>query len=141
MEANRYLVKPSRYFILGGFLISAATIGSFCQSSLLAAQPHHQHSHKPTKQLDKTPESKKLLPAEGASIKILSPKREQTFASDQIPLHFALTKGRRGHHVHAYVDGELMGMFESEKGTLTGIKSGKHMLELRIVAEDHQSEL
>jgi ASC-1-like (ASCH) protein len=31
-------------------------------------------------------------------------------------------------------------MFESEKGTLNGIKPGKHVLELRVAA-DHQTEL
>ncbi|MBI2533664.1 MAG: hypothetical protein HYW03_15830 [Deltaproteobacteria bacterium] len=34
-----------------------------------------------------------------------------------------------------------MGMFESDKGTLNGINPGKHTLELRVVAEDHQTEL
>jgi hypothetical protein len=39
------------------------------------------------------------------------------------------------------MDGELMGMFESERGTLNGIKPGKHILELRVVASDHETEL
>jgi hypothetical protein len=34
-----------------------------------------------------------------------------------------------------------MGMFESAKGTLNGVKPGKHVLELRVVASDHQTEL
>ena len=79
--------------------------------------------------------------AEGASIKILSPTKGQIFKSDKVPVHFKLTKGKRGHHAHAYVDGELMGMFESEKGTLNGVKPGKHVLELRVVASDHKTEL
>lgn len=74
-------------------------------------------------------------------MKILSPKQGETFKGDQVPLQFKLVKGKRGHHVHAYVDNELMGMFESEKGTLTGIKPGSHVLQLRVVAEDHQTEL
>jgi|SRR3972149_2295136 len=82
-----------------------------------------------------------LKPAEGASVKIVSPKEGQAFKSDEVPLRFKLTKGKRGEHVHAYVDGELMGMFKSEKGTLTGIKQGQHILELRVVAEDHVTEL
>ena len=52
-----------------------------------------------------------------------------------------MTAGKRGHHVHAYVDGELMGMFQSEAGTLNGLKPGRHRMELWVVAEDHQSEL
>ena len=82
-----------------------------------------------------------LKPAEGAKIKILSPTKDQSFKGDKVPIQYKLTKGKRGHHAHAYVDGELMGMFESEKGTLNGIKPGKHVLELRVVAEDHKTEL
>jgi uncharacterized membrane protein len=79
--------------------------------------------------------------ADGARVEIISPKPEQTFQGDQVPIHFKLVKGKRGHHVHAYVDGELMGMFESEKGTLTGIGPGKHVLKLRVVEADHKTEL
>jgi hypothetical protein len=82
-----------------------------------------------------------LHPAEGASVKILSPKKGQVFKGDEVPIHFKLTKGKRGSHVHAYVDSELMGMFQSERGTLTGITPGRHTLELRVVAKDHQTEL
>jgi len=82
-----------------------------------------------------------LQPAEGAGVKIVSPKNGQVFKGDEIPLQFKLTKGKRGSHVHAYVDGELMGMFMSETGTLTGIQPGKHTLELRVVAADHTTEL
>jgi putative copper export protein len=83
----------------------------------------------------------KLEAPEGARVKILSPTSEQVFAGDKVPLKFALTKGKRGQHVHAYVDGELMGMFESRQGTLNGIVPGRHILELRVVTEDHQTEL
>jgi hypothetical protein len=82
-----------------------------------------------------------FAPAEGASIKIISPSKDQVFKGDKVPLEFKLTKGKRGNHAHAYVDGELMGMFESAKGTLNGVKPGKHVLELRVVASDHQTEL
>ncbi len=84
----------------------------------------------------------KLMPAEGASIKILSPKEGEVFKGDEVPLRYTFTKGKLGAHLHAYVDGELMGMFsDPEKGTLTGIPPGHHTLELRVVAEDHQTEL
>ena len=89
----------------------------------------------------KTTAKPALKPAEGASIKIVAPKQDQVFKGDSVPLEFKLTKRKRGHHAHAYVDGELMGMFESAKGTLNGIKPGKHTLELRVVAEDHMTEL
>jgi len=83
----------------------------------------------------------KLDPAEGASVEIISPKAEQVFKGDRVPLRFKLTKGKHGHHVHAYIDGELMGMFDGRQGTLNGIGPGRHVLELRVVAEDHQTEL
>lgn len=109
-----------------------------------AGHPQSGHTSGHTK--DMKPAEKKaappaLKPAEGASVKVLSPKDGQVFKGDQIPLQFKLVKGKRGNHVHAYVDGELMGMFQSSKGTLTGIRKGTHTLELRVVAEDHQTEL
>jgi hypothetical protein len=95
----------------------------------------------PGKQTGKTSPLPALKPAQGASVQILSPKEGQSFKGDEIPLQFKMVKGKVGNHVHAYVDGELMGMFESEKGTLTGIKPGRHTLELRVVSKDHQTEL
>jgi putative copper export protein len=80
-------------------------------------------------------------PAEGAAVTILTPAQGQTFSGDRVPLKFNLNKGKRGHHVHAYVDGELMGMFETRGGTLNGIKPGQHTLELRVVMADHRTEL
>ena len=110
-------------------------------SESIAVQSGHQHQDLHTNPPKKTSEGAKLLPAVGATVKILSPATDQIFQNDRIPLTFKLAKGKRGHHVHAYVDGELMGMFDGQSGTLTGIKPGKHVLELRVVAEDHQSEL
>lgn len=89
---------------------------------------------------EKMPGTADLKPAEEASVKILSPKQGQVFKGDQVPLQFKLVKGKQGNHVHAYVDGQLMGMFEGKKGTLTGIQPGSHTLELRA-AVDHTTEL
>jgi hypothetical protein len=105
-----------------------------------------QHSHESMKGKDrptKQPQTviSSLKPAQGASVKILSPTKGQTFQGDQVPIQFKLVKGKAGHHVHAYVDNELMGMFEGEKGTLNGIKPGSHVLLLRVVATDHKTEL
>ena len=82
-----------------------------------------------------------LQPAQGASVKIIAPVNNQSVNGDRVELSFELTKGKQGHHAHAYIDGELMGMFEGNRGTLNGIKPGKHVLELRVVADDHQTEL
>jgi hypothetical protein len=105
-----------------------------------------QHDHSKGDQAPAKPATLKVTkptpkPAEGASIKIISPSKGQVHKGDKIPVEFKLTKGKRGHHAHAYVDGELMGMFESAKGTLNGVKPGTHLLELRVVAEDHSTEL
>ncbi len=80
-------------------------------------------------------------PAGGASIKILAPREGETIRGGEVPIAFRLTTARSGDHAHAYVDGELMGMFESQNSTLTGVAPGHHTLELRVVAEDHQTEL
>jgi hypothetical protein len=109
----------------------------------VSAQHDHSKGREPTAKpaSAKTTAKPALKPAEGAKVKIVAPKQDQVLKGDSVPLEFKLTKGKRGHHAHAYVDGELMGMFESEKGTLNGIKPGKHTLELRVVAEDHKTEL
>ncbi len=85
--------------------------------------------------------AKKYLPAQGASVKVLAPSNGAVVSADRMSIKFTLSTGQRGHHVHAYVDGELMGMFQSKTGTLNGLKPGRHRLELRVVAEDHHSEL
>jgi hypothetical protein len=110
---------------------------------LLSAQHDHSEGGETTAKPApvKTTAKPVLKPAEGASIKIVAPKPDQVFKGDSVPLEFKLTKGKRGHHAHAYVDGELMGMFESAKGILNGIKPDKHTLELRVVADDHETEL
>lgn len=112
-------------------------------ASPLAASAQHDHSRSgdTSKKTVKTAVKPPLQPAEGASIKIVSPTKDQVFKGDKVPIQFKLNKGKRGHHAHAYVDGELMGMFETEKGTLNGIKPGKHTLELRVVSDDHKTEL
>ncbi len=121
-----------------------AAIATLIISLPLLALAQHEYvksADTPKKAPEKTPAKTTLKPAEGASIKIVAPKQDQVLKGDSVPLEFKLTKGKRGHHAHAYVDGELMGMFESVKGTLNGIKPGKHTLELRVVAEDHKTEL
>ncbi len=95
-----------------------------------------------TEHSDKMPPVSSLKPAQGASVKILSPHPGQVFNSDEIPLEYAFKKGKIGSHLHAYVDGQLMGMFsDPHKGTLTGIQPGSHTLELRVVTADHKTEL
>lgn len=121
-----------------------ALISMLAALSPVIALAQHDHSVRqdaPTKPSAAKTAKAALKPAEGASIKIIAPKKDQVFKGDKVPVEFKLTKGKRGHHAHAYVDGELLGMFESEKGTLNGIKPGKHTLELRVVADDHQTEL
>ena len=125
--------------MISRILIAAAAL-------MIASSALGQHDHKKDTPLPAKPALTKtnkpaLKPAEGASIKIVSPVAGQVLRGDKVPIAYKLVKGKRGHHAHAYVDGELMGMFESEKGTLNGIRPGKHVLELRVVASDHQTEL
>jgi putative copper export protein len=113
-----------------GFLILFVT-------GLLTVLPPGAHSQHQSF----APGAKTIQPAEGASVQILSPKNGEVVAGDHVPISFKLVGGKSGHHAHAYVDRELMGMFESLQGTLTGIGPGRHTLELRVVAADHQTEL
>ena len=114
----------------------------FVTTGFLTVLPPGVHAlHAAAQQQPAPAKTPTLHAAEGASVKILSPKNDESFSGDQVALRFKLTKGKQGHHAHAYVDGELMGMFEGSSGTLNGIKPGKHVLELRVVADDHQTEL
>jgi hypothetical protein len=120
------------------------TLTILALANVARAQPSHDSMKgmdMPANQPQQTPAKSSLKPAEGASVKILAPTKGQTFKGDQVPIQFKLVKGKAGHHVHAYVDNELMGMFEGEKGTLNGIKPGSHVLKLRVVADDHKTEL
>lgn len=73
---------------------------------------------------------------------LMSPKEGESFKSDEIPIRYEFVKGKRGHHLHAYVDEQLMEMFgDPESGTLTGIPPGRHAPVVRVVADDHVIEL
>lgn len=106
-------------------------------------QEHHKQMHVPTKM----PPRSTLKPAEGASVKILSPQNGETVSGSYVNISFLLTTGKKGNHVHAYVDEELMGMFKPDEGSRNGqgavidIQPGHHLLELRVVTEDHKTEL
>ena len=121
-------------------LAAAATLVVTAIATGAAQQPHTHGQHTPGHSEQIAPRSA-LQPAEGASVKIIVPKDGQVIEGDTVPLQFTLVKGKRGAHVHAYVDGELAGMFQSDKGTLTGIKPGPHTLELRVATSNHQTEL
>ena len=127
-----------------------ANIAGILSIGLLAtvAAPSAQENHgdmkgmkMPMQHSTKMVPQAKLKPAQGASVKILSPKAGQTLKGDSVPLEYQMKKGKVGEHVHAYIDGEMAGMFNSTKGTLNGVKPGQHTLELRVVTSDHNTEL
>lgn len=122
-------------------LIIAFTMWLFLAPASALAQEKMKGMDMPMKHSDKMSDTWTLQPAEGASVKIISPTAGQVIKGDKVPLQFKLTKGKRGEHVHAYVDGEMMGMFKTEKGTLNGLKPGQHTLELRVATADHNTEL
>jgi hypothetical protein len=127
-------------------LCAIVIVTFICTPRLAPAQQGHMHGMDhgmamPMDHMEKMPPASTLKPAMGASVKILSPKPAQVFSGDEIPLELKMVNGKIGTHVHAYVDGELMGMFDTEKGTLTGVKPGQHTLEVRVVTADHKTEL
>ncbi len=117
-----------------GNLAAATALVFFLGGAALA-----QHNHEEMKMA--APAKPALKPAQGAAVKITSPKAGQVIKGDAVPLEFKLTKGKVGEHVHAYIDGEMAGMFQGPKGTLNGVKPGQHVLELRVTTGDHHTEL
>ncbi len=155
---NRFVIVPKlssdraasrKLFRTVAYEIGVASAVLVCVAILLQLPPaRHQLdseynvSGQPADRMtQEEPRRSRALPAEGASVKILSPKEGEIITGDQVPVQFKLVKGKRGSHLHVYVDGELMGMFMSEQGTLTGIQPGSHVLEARVVADDHVTEL
>jgi hypothetical protein len=125
-------------------ILAACAIVGVIAAPLAVAQTDHDHMKGmdiPKPRAEKSVKKSALQPAEGAGVKIIAPKAGATITGDKVPLQFKLTKGKRGEHVHAYIDGEMVGMFKSEKGTLNGIKPGNHSLELRVTTADHNIEL
>jgi len=113
----------------------------------MGEEKHGEGAHGHPDHSEKMSSRSVLEPAEGARVEILSPRPMQVFQGDEILLRYSFVKGKRGHHVHAYIDGTLMGMFKRDdgtligEGTLTGVKPGRHTLELRTVTADHKTEL
>lgn len=119
-------------------------VGLFTAVVATSAQESHgqmKGMNMPMQHSEKMAPQSKLKPAEGASVKIISPKAGQLIKGDSVSLEFQMKKGKVGEHVHAYVDGEMAGMFKSAKGTLNGLKPGQHTLELRVATGDHNTEL
>jgi hypothetical protein len=124
--------------------VGIVSIGLLSTVAATSAQEGHDHMkgmNQPMKHSDKMAPQAKLKPAQGASVKIISPKAGQSIKGDSVSLKFQMKKGKVGEHVHAYVDGEMAGMFKSAKGTLNGLKPGPHTLELRVATSDHNTEL
>src|SRR4029077_20840475 len=68
----------------------------FFATSAGMAQDNMKGMDMPMKQVEKMPSKSALQPAEGASVKIVSPKAGEVLKGDQVPLEFKLTKGKRG---------------------------------------------
>lgn len=127
------------YFSIFAPILAAVFLFSICG---VQAQDAHKHGmNMPNKHPEKMSPESALQPAEGASVEIIKPEEGQIFRGDSVPLEFTIKKGKRGEHVHVYVDGEMMGMFKTTRGTLTGIKPGRHTLEVRVATADHKTEL
>jgi len=119
----------------------AATMLTVLSASAQHGQDHMKGMEMPVKHSEKIPPRSALKPAQGASVKIISPKAGQVMKGDSAVLEFQMKKGKVGEHVHAYIDGEMAGMFKSAKGTLNGLTPGQHTLELRVATGDHNTEL
>jgi hypothetical protein len=130
-------MKPSALIVMVAVVFVVAGVAPAAQEG----NEQMKNMDMPMQHSDKMPPKSALKPAQGASVKIVSPKAGQVIKGDSVPLEFKLTKGKIGEHVHAYVDGKMAGMFQSSKGTLNGIKPGQHTLELRVTTADHKTEL
>jgi hypothetical protein len=121
-------------------LAGVATVGFFTVTRFLPAQDGHdriENKNTPAKQFQKPPAKTGSQARRGRQCKDSLAQAGTNIQRRSGAAEFKLVKGKKGHHVHVYVDNELVGMFQSDKGTLNGIKPGKHTLELVVVAQPH----
>lgn len=138
---NSFLAK--RRVCLTASIAVVVTIGLFWTGAGAAQEGHHHMTgvNMPMKHSDKIPPKSALQPAQGASVKIVSPKAGQVIKGDSVALEFQMKRGKVGEHIHAYIDGAMAGMFKGSPGTLNGLKPGPHVLEIRVATSDHNTEL
>jgi len=72
-----------------------------------------------------------------ASVSILAPKDGEVLTSAPVSVQYTYVKGRRGDHVHVYLDGNNRGVSGASPLQLKEVKKGSHTLELRAAARDH----
>lgn len=77
---------------------------------------------------------------QGGFITILSPKdRAELSFTKAIIMKYEMAPGKKGNHVHFYVDGENIGMTRLKKGSfdLGRLKQGKRILTMKLVNSRH----
>jgi len=82
----------------------------------MAADQHIKNMDMRMNHSEKMAPRSTLKPAQRPSVEIISPKTWQMIKGDSAPIEFQRNKGKVGEHIHAYVDGEMAGMFETSKG-------------------------
>ncbi len=70
---------------------------------------------------------------EGSQLTITSPRNGDIVGST-VELTYALEKGTKGDHVHAFVDGQYQKGFEV---TLHRLTPGKHQITVKVADHDH----
>lgn len=79
-------MQQSNYRMLRVLIAGAMVMGnSFFADESLAAQSVHQHQDGRTNNSDRAGQPGKLLPADGASVRILSPTKDQIFQKGSNP--------------------------------------------------------
>ncbi|GJL54066.1 MAG: hypothetical protein NPIRA02_11980 [Nitrospirales bacterium] len=70
---------------------------------------------------------------DGSTVKITSPEQGAVVRSS-FELHYQVSKGSHGDHVHTYLDGKYQKGFQ---GMFHDVPPGKHQISVKVATHDH----
>ena len=110
-------------------LFTGAVLFSFSSGGLVSNDAHaFYHS-------DQT--SQEATVSEGKVV-IKSPEEGAVVAGDVVEVSFEIVeKGKRGDHVHLFLDGKLQDPVYGKTYTLKGLGKGEHTIEVKLVTKNH----
>lgn len=75
---------------------------------------------------------------EDGSVVITAPADGAVVQAPLIEVTFEVVKGRRGDHVHLYVDGNFEAIVKDDRYVLKGLPPGEHQLDVKLATRRHE---
>jgi hypothetical protein len=74
----------------------------------------------------------------GGKVVIHSPEDGATVSGDSLKVSFEIAdKGKRGDHVHVFLNGKLLKPVYGKSHTIKGLEKGEHTIEVKLASKNH----